>query len=84
MVLWGGGTAVTAAWWESGLSVTVVTNTGEARNAILVWSADATIVVGGPGPGALVRGYQTDTSSSMAPAKPNLSLRRQANVAVTG
>ena len=29
------------------LSVTVVTNMGEARNAILVWSADAVIVVGG-------------------------------------
>jgi len=29
------------------LSVTVVTNMGEARNAIIVWSADAIIVVGG-------------------------------------
>ena len=29
------------------LSVTVVTNMGEARNAIIVWSADAVIVVGG-------------------------------------
>ncbi|HZN71466.1 MAG TPA: TIGR00725 family protein [Micromonosporaceae bacterium] len=29
------------------LSVTIVTNLGEARNAVLVWSADAVIVVGG-------------------------------------
>lgn len=29
------------------LSVTIVTNMGEARNAILAWSADAVIVVGG-------------------------------------
>jgi uncharacterized protein (TIGR00725 family) len=29
------------------LSVTIVTNMGEARNAIVVWSADAVIVVGG-------------------------------------
>lgn len=29
------------------LSVTIVTNMGQARNAILVWSADAVIVVGG-------------------------------------
>lgn len=29
------------------LSMTVVTNMGEARNAIIVWSADAVIVVGG-------------------------------------
>jgi uncharacterized protein (TIGR00725 family) len=29
------------------LSVTVVTNMGAARNAIIVWSADAVIVVGG-------------------------------------
>ena len=29
------------------LSVTLVTNMGEARNAIIVWSADAVIVVGG-------------------------------------
>jgi uncharacterized protein (TIGR00725 family) len=29
------------------LSVTLVTNLGEARNAIMVWSADAVIVVGG-------------------------------------
>jgi uncharacterized protein (TIGR00725 family) len=29
------------------LSVTVVTNLGEARNAVIVWSADAVIVVGG-------------------------------------
>jgi uncharacterized protein (TIGR00725 family) len=29
------------------LSVTIVTNMGEARNAILVWSADAVIIVGG-------------------------------------
>ncbi len=29
------------------LSMTVVTNMGEARNAIIVWSADAIIVVGG-------------------------------------
>lgn len=29
------------------LSVTLVTNLGEARNAIIVWSADAVIVVGG-------------------------------------
>lgn len=29
------------------LSVTIVTNMGEARNAIIVWSADAIIVVGG-------------------------------------
>jgi uncharacterized protein (TIGR00725 family) len=29
------------------LSVTIVTNMGEARNAIIVWSADAVIAVGG-------------------------------------
>ena len=29
------------------LTVTIVTNMGEARNAIIVWSADAVIVVGG-------------------------------------
>lgn len=29
------------------LSVTLVTNMGEARNAIIVWSADAVVVVGG-------------------------------------
>lgn len=29
------------------LSVTIVTNLGEARNAVLVWSADAVIIVGG-------------------------------------
>jgi uncharacterized protein (TIGR00725 family) len=29
------------------LSAVVVTNMGEARNAVLVWSADAVIVVGG-------------------------------------
>ncbi|GAA1554670.1 TIGR00725 family protein [Kribbella sancticallisti] len=29
------------------LSVTIVTNLGEARNAVIVWSADAVIVVGG-------------------------------------
>lgn len=29
------------------LTVTVVTNMGEARNAVIVWSADAVIVVGG-------------------------------------
>ncbi|MGL5808703.1 MAG: TIGR00725 family protein [Nocardioides sp.] len=29
------------------LSVTVITNMGEARNAIIVWSADAVIAVGG-------------------------------------
>ena len=29
------------------LSVTIVTNMGEARNAIIVWSADAIIVIGG-------------------------------------
>ena len=29
------------------LSVTLVTNMGEARNAIIVWSADAVIAVGG-------------------------------------
>jgi len=29
------------------LSVTLVTNMGEARNAIIVWSADAVIVIGG-------------------------------------
>lgn len=29
------------------LSVTIVTNMGESRNAIIVWSADAVIVVGG-------------------------------------
>ncbi len=29
------------------LSVTVVTNMGEARNAIIVWSADAVIAIGG-------------------------------------
>ena len=31
----------------SDLSVTLVTNMGQARNAIIVWSADAVIVVGG-------------------------------------
>ncbi|MGQ4601048.1 SLOG cluster 4 domain-containing protein [Nocardia sp. R6R-6] len=30
-----------------GLSVVLYTNMGEARNAILVWSADAVIIVGG-------------------------------------
>jgi uncharacterized protein (TIGR00725 family) len=30
-----------------GLSAVVVTNLGEARNAIIVWSADAVIVIGG-------------------------------------
>jgi len=29
------------------LSVTLVTNMGEARNAIIVWSADAVIAIGG-------------------------------------
>jgi uncharacterized protein (TIGR00725 family) len=29
------------------LSVTIVTNMGEARNAIIVWSADAVVIVGG-------------------------------------
>jgi len=29
------------------LSATIVTNLGQARNAVLVWSADAVIVVGG-------------------------------------
>jgi uncharacterized protein (TIGR00725 family) len=29
------------------LSVTIVTNIGEARNAIIVWSADAVIIIGG-------------------------------------
>ncbi|MGH3645797.1 MAG: LOG family protein [Micromonosporaceae bacterium] len=29
------------------LSATIVTNMGQARNAIIVWSADAVIVVGG-------------------------------------
>jgi uncharacterized protein (TIGR00725 family) len=29
------------------LSVTLVTNMGQARNAIIVWSADAVIVIGG-------------------------------------
>jgi uncharacterized protein (TIGR00725 family) len=29
------------------LSVTIVTNMGEARNTIIVWSADAVIVIGG-------------------------------------
>lgn len=29
------------------LSVTIVTNLGEARNAVIVWSADAVIAVGG-------------------------------------
>jgi uncharacterized protein (TIGR00725 family) len=29
------------------LSATIMTNMGEARNAIIVWSADAVIVVGG-------------------------------------
>ncbi|WP_370882576.1 SLOG cluster 4 domain-containing protein [Kineosporia succinea] len=29
------------------LSVTIVTNIGEARNAVIVWSADAVIAVGG-------------------------------------
>lgn len=32
---------------SSDLSATVVTNMGEARNAIIVWSAEAVIVVGG-------------------------------------
>ncbi|HWG99502.1 MAG TPA: TIGR00725 family protein [Pilimelia sp.] len=32
---------------ESDLSVTVVTNLGQARNAVIVWSADAVIAVGG-------------------------------------
>ncbi len=30
-----------------GLSVTIVTNLGEARNAVVVWSADAVIAIGG-------------------------------------
>jgi uncharacterized protein (TIGR00725 family) len=29
------------------LSATIVTNLGEARNAIIVWSADAVIAIGG-------------------------------------
>ncbi|MFD3407012.1 LOG family protein [Kribbella sp. NPDC058693] len=29
------------------LSATIVTNMGEARNAVIIWSADAVIVVGG-------------------------------------
>ncbi|OLT20423.1 hypothetical protein BJF78_35515 [Pseudonocardia sp. CNS-139] len=29
------------------LTATIVTNMGEARNAIIVWSADAVVVVGG-------------------------------------
>ena len=29
------------------LSATIVTNLGEARNAVIVWSADAVIVIGG-------------------------------------
>ena len=29
------------------LSAVIVTNMGEARNAIIIWSADAVIVVGG-------------------------------------
>jgi uncharacterized protein (TIGR00725 family) len=29
------------------LSATIVTNLGEARNAIIVWSADAVIIIGG-------------------------------------
>jgi uncharacterized protein (TIGR00725 family) len=29
------------------LSVTIVTNIGEARNAVIVWSADAVIAIGG-------------------------------------
>ena len=29
------------------LSVTIVTNLGEARNAVIIWSADAVIAVGG-------------------------------------
>ena len=29
------------------LSVTIVTNLGEARNAVIVWSADAVIAIGG-------------------------------------
>jgi uncharacterized protein (TIGR00725 family) len=29
------------------LSVTIVTNLGEARNAVIVWSADAVIIIGG-------------------------------------
>ncbi|MEU8261831.1 dethiobiotin synthetase [Micromonospora sp. NPDC048999] len=32
---------------ESDVSASVATNMGQARNAILVWSADAVIVVGG-------------------------------------
>ncbi len=32
---------------SAGLSAIVVTNMGEARNAVIVWSADAVIVVGG-------------------------------------
>ena len=32
---------------SSDLSVTIVTNLGEARNAVIVWSADAVISVGG-------------------------------------
>ena len=32
---------------NSDLSVTLVTNMGEARNAIIVWSADAVIAIGG-------------------------------------
>jgi uncharacterized protein (TIGR00725 family) len=29
------------------LSATIVTNMGEARNAVIIWSADAVIVIGG-------------------------------------
>lgn len=32
---------------SSDLSVTIMTNMGEARNAIIVWSADAVVIVGG-------------------------------------
>ena len=45
----GGGSGVMAAVAAGSpdLSVRLVTNMGEARNAIIVWSADAVIVVGG-------------------------------------
>ncbi len=37
----------TRAGLSPDLSVAVVTNMGEARNAVIVWSADAVIVIGG-------------------------------------
>ncbi|MGH3750657.1 MAG: LOG family protein, partial [Micromonosporaceae bacterium] len=37
----------TTAGASPDLSATLVTNMGEARNAIIVWSADAVVVIGG-------------------------------------